>query len=144
VVDFQRLARPGDIVVHRLHEFGGGIQRFHIDARRRSGLGHDVELVLLDDERQPRRHVRDQHRKPAERHRLRVRLPVAFALRNVLQRLSRALGFAVQLCEEQIGQVHRILQNELCSNAARNDKACASVTFYVACCSCPSSRRLQS
>ena len=62
----------------------------------------EVEFVLLDDERHPRRHRGDQPREPSKRHRLRMRLPVITTERHMLERAAGARGFTIEFVEKQL------------------------------------------
>jgi len=90
------LPRPGDVLVVDLDEL--------VDRRLLilplPGRWRQIQLVLIDDERHPRRHRRDEPRQPRERHRFVVRLPVITSRRHLFERAPRARRLAIQLLEK--------------------------------------------
>jgi hypothetical protein len=97
----QRLACFRDVLVEHGRERAGRLLTLPAAWRRQ------VEFVLSDDERDPRRHRGDEARKPSERHRLRVRLPVVATGWNTLHGAAGPRRFAIEFVEKELSQFHR-------------------------------------
>src|SRR5262249_33681123 len=65
-----------------------------------------VELVLTDHQAEPGGHAGHEHGQAAERHRLRMRLPVRAPLGNALERAARPARLGLQLFLEHLDHLH--------------------------------------
>src|SRR5262249_25516248 len=71
-----------------------------------AGRRRQVELVLLENERHPRRHRGDETREPSERHRLGMRFPLVLARRHLFECAAGSGCFAFELREELLRLLH--------------------------------------
>ena len=71
------------------------------------GLGsHQVELVKLDNDADPAQRLGGKRRQISQWHGFFVRLPVVASFGNALQRAPRHIGFAIEFCQEKLGELH--------------------------------------
>src|SRR2546425_1353384 len=108
----ERVARLRDALVHRLNQLAAVAQRTLVDVRPARRI--QIQLVAVDDQREPGRHSRDEHGETAERHRFVVRLPVIMPFGHALERPACAVRLLIELRAEQFGHLH-ILKSEICN-----------------------------